>query len=77
MFRIVLSAVALAGVLAAVHPAFADPVAPTESDRVHVVTLATEQPAPPAAARSSAPEATAPASAGFGKDVVPVGIGWG
>jgi hypothetical protein len=66
MLRLVLSAVALAGVLATAQPAIADPLAAAASD--HAQVAATEQaasPAPPAA------------NAEHGKDVIPVGFGWG
>ena len=75
MFRFVLSVIALAGVVAAAQPSFADAVVSGECNRVHVATRAPEQPAPPAPSRSSSEDTTA--SGGLGKDVVPVGLGWG
>jgi hypothetical protein len=77
MLRLVLTAVALAGVLAAVHPALADPVAATAADQIQVVASAPEQPAPPVPARTSSPDAPAPANAGLSKNIVFVGFGWG
>jgi hypothetical protein len=78
MLRLVLSVVALAGVLAMAQTALADPLVATAYDRVQAAAPATEQPAPPApAARPSSSDASAPASAGLGKDLVPVGFGWG
>jgi hypothetical protein len=75
MLRSVFSAVALAGFLATVSPAFADPVAATAFDHAQAATSVTQQAVPPAPAQSSSPEAT-PVSAERGKDV-PVGFGWG
>jgi hypothetical protein len=75
--RKIMVMVALAGVFAAMQPAFADQLAAAPSDRAQAATSATEQPAPPAAAWSSASETKAPASTGLGKDVVTVGFGWG
>jgi hypothetical protein len=78
MLRLVLSAVALAGVLAMAQPAFADALAATTYDRAQAAAPVTEQPAPPApAARPSPSDASAPASAGLGTDIIPVGFGWG
>ena len=51
MFRFVLSAVALVGLLAAAHPVFADPVPATASDHAQAAAAAMQQPASPAPAR--------------------------
>jgi len=77
MLRFVLSAVALAGVLATAQPAVADRLAATPSDHAQAAAAATKQPAPPAPASSSSSDAPAPARAGLGKGIVPVGFGWG
>jgi hypothetical protein len=77
MVRLILSAVALAGFFATARPGLADPVAPVAPEQTQATTAATEQPAPPASARSSSLDATATVSAGLGKDVIPVGFGWG
>jgi hypothetical protein len=53
-------------------PAAGDAATP---DRAQVAASATEQLVSQAPA--SAPDAVAPASAGFGKDIVTVGFGWG
>jgi hypothetical protein len=64
MLRSVLSAVALAGVLATVQPAFADPLVATTSDHSQAAAAATvEQPAPTAPVSSRSP--------------APAGFGWG
>jgi hypothetical protein len=70
MLRFVLSAVALAGVLAITHPIFADPLAAAASD--HPQTI--QQSVTPAPASSS--DATGSTSIERGKDI-PVGFGWG
>jgi hypothetical protein len=76
MLRLVLSAVALAGVLAAAQPAIADPLAATASD--HAKVAATEQPASPAPASSWSSDASAPGTdTEQRKDFIPVGFGWG
>jgi hypothetical protein len=78
MLRFVLSAVALAGVLATAPAAFADPLAVTASDHAEAVAPTQEQAALPAPAAWPSPsDATAPASAGRDKDIAPVGPGWG
>jgi hypothetical protein len=77
MFRFVLSAVALAGFLSMEHPASADPQAATAAESAPVSSSATEQHAPPSFARATSPDAPTPANAGRGKDIVPVGFGWG
>jgi hypothetical protein len=69
MFRFVLSAVALAGVLATAHPVFADRVA---ADPAQAAAAVTQQ--APVSLWSS--DATAPAT-GLGKNVAPAGFGWG
>jgi hypothetical protein len=73
MLRSVLSAIALAGVLAIAQPAFADPLAATASDHAQAAPAA-ETPSPRATAQSSS-DAT-PVAVGHVKDV-PVGFGWG
>jgi hypothetical protein len=65
MLRSVLSAVALAGLIAIAHPAFADSISATASDHAQPAAAATQQPASPAAA-SSPRSLDAPAPAGFG-----------
>jgi hypothetical protein len=75
MFRLAIAATALIGMLAATHSAFADPAA--SCDHARSAAPASEQLAPPQPAKASSPDATAPASAGIGKDIVPVGFGWG
>lgn len=75
MLRFALSAVAFAGVLATAHVGFADPLAAPASAYAQAAAPVTEQPAPPAPARSSSSDATVPASAGH--DKAPVGFGWG
>jgi hypothetical protein len=78
MLRSFISAVALAGVLAAAHPSFAETLAATASDQAQAAAPATEQPAPPAVVQPSSSDATARASAWPPhKDIVPVGFGWG
>jgi hypothetical protein len=73
MLRSILSAVALAGVLALAQPAFAAPLAATASDHAQAAPAA-EQPSPPATAQSSSD--AAPVAVGHAKDI-PVGFGWG
>jgi hypothetical protein len=75
MSRFVLTAFALAGLLAAAHPAFTDPVAPTASDHAQAAAPAREQ--APIAGPAWSPSSDAPASASFGKGITPVGFGWG
>jgi hypothetical protein len=70
MLRPVRFAVALAGVLAATHPVFADPLAAMTPDHAQATAPATEAPA-----WSSSPDA--PPGAGFGKNIVTVGFGQG
>jgi hypothetical protein len=76
MLRSVLSAIAVAGILATAHPAFADPLAATPSDHTQAAA-AMELPAPPAPVSPRSSDATAPASPGLETDVVPIGLGWG
>jgi hypothetical protein len=64
MLRSILSAVALAGVIAAAHPAFADAVAATASEHAQPAA-ATQQPAVPVPA-SSLRSLEAPAGFGWG-----------
>jgi hypothetical protein len=73
MLRSVLSAVALAAILATVHPAFADPLEAMASDHSQAAAAATQQ-VTPVPASSGSSDTTAPASA---KDFSPVGFGWG
>ena len=75
MLRSVRFAVALAGGLATTHPVFADPLAAMTPDHAQATAPATEQPAAQAPAWSSSPDA--PPGAGFGKNIVTVGFGWG
>jgi hypothetical protein len=77
MLRFALSAVALAGVLATAYPAFADPLAAAPCDHAEVAAPGPEQTAAPPPARPSPTDAKAPANTGLGKDIVPVGFGWG
>ena len=65
MFRSILSAVALAGLIAVAHPAFADPLAATASDHAQPAAAATQQPASPAPA-TPLRSLDSPAPAGFG-----------
>jgi hypothetical protein len=70
------STVVLAGVLATAQPDLADPLAAAAYDRAQAA--ATERAAPPTPTGwPSSSDASAPASAGLGKDIVPVGFGWG
>jgi hypothetical protein len=65
MLRSILSAVALAGLIAVIQPSFAGPIAATASDLAQPAAAAAEPPAsllPAASPRSS----DAPAPAGFG-----------
>jgi hypothetical protein len=77
MLRLVLSAVALAGVLVTAQPTFADPLPVTASDHAQAAASAPEQPAPPASTKVGSPDAPAPTNAGLGKGVIFVGFGWG
>jgi hypothetical protein len=65
MLRSVLSAVALVGLIAVVHPAFADSISATAADHAQPAAAATQQSASPAPA-SSPRSLDAPAPAGFG-----------
>ncbi len=75
MLRLVLSAIALATVIAMAHPAAADPRAATASEHVAVAAPAAEQTAPAAPVWSPS-GVSAPTTADRNKDV-PVGFGWG
>jgi len=79
MLRFVMSAMALAGVLATALPATADPLAATASDHAKAAAPADQQSAAPVASRSSSLDAAepAPSNARFGKDIIPIGFGWG
>jgi len=76
MLRSVLSAIAIAGILAAAHPAIAEPLAATASDHTQAAA-AMEQPTPPAPSSPRSSDAIAPASPELETDVVPIGFGWG
>ena len=67
MLRSALSAVLLAGVLAMVQPAFADPLTATASDHVQAAAATMEQPAP----------LPAPATSAVERGMAPAGFGWG
>lgn len=73
MLRSILSAVALAAVLATAHPTLADPLDATASDHSQAAAAATRE-ATPLPASSASSNTSAPASA---KDSSPVGFGWG
>jgi hypothetical protein len=73
MLRFVIFA-ALAGVLATVQPAFADPLG--VPDQAQAAAAVTEQPASPAPASSWSVDTTAPA-ANAERGKAPVGFGWG
>jgi hypothetical protein len=66
MLRPVLSAVLLAGLLAAAQPTVADPIAATASDHAQAATAMMEQPAPLPARGASAEHRMAPAGFGWG-----------
>ena len=76
MLRLVLSAVALAGVPETVRPVFADPLAVTASDDTRAAATAIKQ--PPAPQWSSSSDITAPAAASVGldKNIAPAGWIW-
>jgi len=65
MLRPILSAVALAGLIAVARPTFAEPIAMTASDHAQPAAAAMQQPASPPPA-SSPRSLDAPAPAGFG-----------
>jgi hypothetical protein len=65
MLRSILSAVALAGLIAVSQPSYADPIATTASDHAQSAAAAAQQPALPPPA-SSPRSLDAPAPAGFG-----------
>jgi hypothetical protein len=75
MLRFVLSAMVLAGILATMLPAFADPLPATAADHVRVAAAATAPIAPPAPARLS--PSAAPEPDGLVTEIIPVGPGWG
>ena len=78
MLRFVLSAVYLAGAPTTAQLALAHPCAATASDHVQAAAAAMAQPAPSVPGWSSSSDAPAPVSAGLaGKDIAPVGFGWG
>ena len=74
MLRLVLSAVALAGVPETVRPVFADPLAETASDRGQAAAAAVEQ--PPAPTWSWPSDLVAPAAASVRPDKVIAPAGW-
>jgi hypothetical protein len=76
MLRLVLSAVALAGVPETVRPVFADPLAATASDRGQAAAAAVEQPPAPTWSWSSDSVAPAAASVRPDKDIAPAGWIW-
>jgi hypothetical protein len=76
VFRLTLSVAGVVAMLAATHPASADPAAATASDRARAESSAPEQVAAPTAVRASTSDATQPASLVHERDV-PVGFGWG
>jgi hypothetical protein len=75
MLRFVLSAMALAGILATTLPAFADPPPATAADHARVAAVATTLSAPATPARLSPP--AAPEPDGHDTEISPVGPGWG
>jgi hypothetical protein len=75
MLRFVLSAMALARILATMLPAFADPLPATAADYARVAAAATAPPAPPTPARLS--PSAAPEPDGRDTEIIPVGPGWG
>jgi hypothetical protein len=77
MLRSMVSALALAGILATAQLAFADALATATSEHTQADAPATEQQARPVPAKASSPDATRPTNTGLGKDVIPVGFGWG
>jgi hypothetical protein len=74
MLRFVLSAMALAGILATTL-AFADPFPATAADHARVAAAATAPPAPQRPARLS--PSAAPEPDGHDTEIIPVGPGWG
>jgi hypothetical protein len=77
MLRSMVSALAFAGILATAQPAFADALATAASEQTQAAAPANEQQARPVPAKASSPDATGPTNTGPGKDVIPVGFGWG
>jgi hypothetical protein len=75
MFRFVFAAFGLAGILAAVQPAFTDPRAVATFQYAQIAAFV-KQPTPQVSAASS-PSPVAPPGSGLGKDIAPVGFGWG
>jgi hypothetical protein len=77
MLRLVLSAVALAGVIGAAYPVSADPLTATAPDQVQAAA-ATNGFTSPAPVWSSSSDAAEPeASGGLRKNIAPAGFGWG
>ena len=75
MFRLFFSACGLAVILTATQHAFADPRVVVTFKYAQIAAL-TKQPMPRVSA-SSSPSPVAPPSSGLGKDMAPVGLGWG
>lgn len=75
MLRFVLSAMALAGILTIMLPAFADPLPATAADRAQLAAAAAAPVAPSALARLS--PSAAPEPDGHDTEIIPVGPGWG
>jgi hypothetical protein len=73
MLRFVLSAMAVAGILATTLQAFADPLPATAANHARVTAAATVPPAPPARLSPSA----APEADSHDAEIIPVGPGWG
>jgi hypothetical protein len=78
MLRLVLSAVALAGVPETARPVFADPRAAIASDHAQAGATVIEQPPSPAPQWSSSSDtgASAAASVGLDKSIAPAGSIW-
>jgi hypothetical protein len=75
MLRFVLSAMALAGILTIMLPAFADPLPATAADRARVAAAALALPAQSAPARLS--PSVGPEPDGHDTEIIPIGPGWG
>jgi hypothetical protein len=70
MLRFAIAVFAVIAVTAS-HPVFADPVAAVAGEHTQAAAPVTDPPVPPASSTDAA------SSTGFGKGVVPAGIGWG
>jgi hypothetical protein len=75
MARTVLIACAIAGFVAMAQPVLADPPATPAVDHAQGATSKEQVPPPPSAWSSSSD--VVPPINGLGKDVSPVGFGWG